>query len=240
MALTTHHTFHPSPPPAPISRQNQELRNLELEMGDLDMASLEAEFDQEDDESISNALQMAAESAMAHTSGGRRSRLRTASGMRSSPAPMPPSPPTRNSASGAISADGTATALEREVSRPRGALVKAPEEEGFNLVDLEWDGYSMMPREGEGGEEEGGGAEGEGEGQTKLAAAPRGRAAKGSGSDEGGASGAGVWGSLTASALKRKTVPELKGFLQRRGVKVEGKAKKAELVKLVSGVLQTA
>lgn len=170
-------------------------------MGDLDMASLEAEFDHEDDEAISHALRMAAESAMAHTSGGGR-RIRTASAVGATSS--------RAAAGGGLGNDGDAAAAASAAApgaaaRSTGGVALSETEDGFEGDD-EWvyptDGREMAP--------------------------------------PGGVEMGGEWASLTTTALKRKTVAELKGFLADVGVEYKGKSKKAELLDKVSEVLQAA
>lgn len=102
-------------------------------------------------------------------------------------------------------------------SRTTGGSVRRPDGKPYELSELEWDGYPMLPRDGADGEDE-------------MATEGRGRADMGE------------WGTLSAAALKRKTIPELKGFLEERGVAPEQgkKLKKADLVEMVSELLQAA
>lgn len=124
-------------------------------MGELDMAALQADFDQEDDERLAEALRFATDSAM-----------RTSFADESMPVP-----------------ESLSAAIQGSVGVGG---------EGLN------------------------------------------------GDVGGGGGGAEEWDTLTLAALKRKTVAELKGFLQERGVPAKGKPKKAELVEKVSELLQVA
>lgn len=138
-------------------------------MGNIDMAALQADFNQEDEETITEALRMAAESAMAQTSGGTQDLV------------------------------GGGASIRRRPTSP--SKVRPPE---------------LTPERG--------------------VAAVGGR----DGGLNGDTGGVEDWGKLTPAALKRKTVAELKGFLEERGIPAKGKPKKAELVEKVSELLQAA
>lgn len=203
-------------------------------MGDLDMATLEADFDQEDEETISSALRMAAESAMAHTSGGGR-RIRTASSAR---APAPPSssppPPPSSSRPAVIGGGGGAAmqtaeaAVETATRGVVGTKTYDPsgeqDEMGMAFASPSAEAlaaYRKLEQQQQQGAEYGSAAGGWG------------------GGDEMGAGGVGEkeWAGLSPAALKRKTVTELKGYLDEEGVAYPDKAKKAELVNVVSDFL---
>lgn len=174
------------------------------------MASLEEEFDKEDDETITNALRIAAESAMAHTSGDGR-RIRTASSLGAASSRSGPS--RSNSGIGAEiglgydgGVDSPASQTEASVRGVGTAVYDAPLGEGSAGEGLSSPvvakGATTMRKladeviEGKGGKWEG-------------------------------------WRSLSASEVKRKTVAQLKGFLDEEGVGYPSKARKADLVALV-------
>lgn len=177
------------------------------------MASLEEEFDKEDDETITNALRIAAESAMAHTSGDGR-RIRTASPLGASSSRSGPS--RSNSGSGAeigLGYDGGVDSPASQTEAPmRGvgtAVYDAPLGEGSA-----------------------------GEGLSSPLAAQDATAMRRLGDEViegvgGKWKGWEEWRSLSASEVKRKTVAQLKGFLDEEGVGYPSKARKADLVALV-------
>lgn len=174
-------------------------------MGDLDMASLEEEFDKEDDETITNALRIAAESAMAHTSGDGR-RIRTASSLGAASSRSGPS--RSNSGIGAEiglgydgGVDSPASQTEASVRGVGTAVFDEPLGEGLASEGLS----SPVVTEG---------------------ATPMRKLADEVMKEEG-------WRSLSASEVKRKTVAQLKGFLDKEGVGYPSKARKADLVALV-------
>lgn len=192
---------------------------MEREMGDLDLASLEAEFDQEDDESISQALRMAAESALAHTSGGGAGRrIRTASPVgarssRSAGAAGGGSPVAAAAAAAGLPQQQGARSGMGGLGGGRASVAASPtpedELEAFRRLEME-----------------GGTAWGPGTAAGVGAA----RGEKGDDDD-------GDWGSLSAKAVARKTVPALKEYLDEEGVDYPGKAKKAQLVDIVLDLL---
>lgn len=195
-------------------------------MGELDLASLEAEFDQEDDESISQALRMAAESALAHTSGGgagrqictaSRSAADTGGGGGSS---------SRGSVAVAVAeGDGGGVPMG---GRGGVAATRAAAED-------ELDAFRRL-------EAEAGVDFGDGEGAWGGAGGrPGADPAAVSGRGGGGGGGAGVddgdWSALSSKAIARKKVAALKEYLDEEGVDYPSKVKKAELVDLVVGLL---
>lgn len=210
------------------------------------MESLESEFDHEDDETINNALRMAAESAMAHTSSGGRSRTRgsAAAGAEVLDADGGGDASTSASVSpvviGARSSGG--------MRSPHSQITFPPDED-----DEFWDDFPMLEDEidavtaesqggmngsSSAGEQEGidmsvvgGGGVEAGREERELERGER---------REETLMGGGDWETLTTSGLKRKTVAELKGFLEQRGVQPPGRARKAELVEQVSELLQAA
>lgn len=209
-------------------------------MGDFDLASLEAEFDQEDDESISQALRMAAESALAHTSGGGAGRrIRTAS-----PVGATSSRSAGNSSSGGgrggSSSAAAAVADAPPAVRSKKASVGEAEVEGgrdtgFSSPTPEDEFEAFRRLEAEGVEEGFGSAAWGGDGGA-VAGAGGVPGAGGSGSGAG-ADDDGDWGSLSLKAVGRKTVPVLKEYLDEQGVDYPSKIKKADLVDMVVGLL---
>lgn len=199
-------------------------------MGDLDLASLEAEFDQEDDESISQALRMAAESAIAHTSGGGAGRrIRTAS---------PVGATSSRSGSGdgtSRSRSGAAVAVAEGGGRGGGVQVSAAATRAAPAED-ELDAFRRL--EAEAGVDFGDGAwGGAATGAPAAAAAVGGRGGAGGGR---GREDDGDWSSLSAKAIGRKKVSALKEYLDEEGVDYPSKVKKVQLVDLVVGLLAEA
>lgn len=206
-------------------------------MGDFDLASLEAEFDQEDDESISQALRMAAESALAHTSGGGAGRrIRTASPVGAT------SSRSAGASRGASSAAAAALANAPPSLRSKkdaGGVAEGERDTGFSVAgggaavaEDEFEAFRRLEAEGV---EEGFGSSaawgvGRGGGGGPAAATSAGRGG-GAGADDGD------WGSLSLKAVGRKTVPALKEYLDEQGVDYPSKIKKADLVDMVVGLL---
>lgn len=191
-------------------------------MGDLDLASLEAEFDQEDDESISQALRMAAESALAHTSGGGGGRrIRTSSPVgatssRSAGGDDGDASKSRGAAAVAV-AEGDGGGGGGSAMSGRGGVAVSPATRAS--AEDELDAFRRL--EAEAGVDFGAGG---------AAAA----AAWGGG---GGAEDDGDWSRLSAKAIARKKVSALKEYLDEEGVDYPDKVKKAQLVDLVVGLL---
>lgn len=194
-------------------------------MEGFNLAELQAEFDQEDDESITQALRMAAESALAHTSGGGAGRrIRTAS-------PVGATSSRSAGAAGAAAAAGD--------GGWGGSVVAAPPQGGrggggggvstaFPAED-ELDALRRL-------EAEGGGVE------FGNPAAWGGRPDPVGGGGSGGGGGArvgddGDWTALSAKAVGRKRVADLKEYLDEEGVDYPEKAKKAQLVDMVLDLL---
>lgn len=188
-------------------------------MGDLDLASLEAEFDQEDDESISQALRMAAESALAHTSGGGAGRrIRTASPVGAT------SSRSAGAAGGNPAVAAAATAAMPQQGARNGMGGGRTTFAASPTAEDELEAFRRLEVEGGAGGNFGG-------------AAAWGPADAGAGARGGGKGDDGDWGSLTAKAIARKTVPMLKEYLDEEGVDYPSKVKKAQLVDIVLDLL---
>ncbi|CAM9748510.1 unnamed protein product, partial [Ectocarpus sp. 8 AP-2014] len=205
---------------------------LALEMGSLDMASRDEEdFGPEDDESMSQGLRMAAESALAHTSGGGAGRrIRTASPVGATSL--------RSAAGGAAAA-----VAESRGGAPQATAVREGEGVGFSSVPgtTEDDELAAFRRlEAEAVADFGTGAAGWG-GQQAAGGGRQPAPAAGGGGGRGGRGGApqddGDWGALSAKAVGRKTVAALKEFLDEEGMDYPSKIKKAELVDMVLNML---
>lgn len=192
----------------------------------------EEDFGLEDDESMSQGLRMAAESALAHTSGGGAGRrIRTAS---------PVGATSLRSAAGGGSA--AAAVAESRGGAPQATAVRDAEGVGFSSVPgtAEDDELAAFRRlEAEVVADFGTGAAGWG-GQ-QAAGGGRQPAPAGGGGGGGGRGGApqddGDWGALSAKAVGRKTVAALKEFLDEEGMEYPSKIKKAELVDMVLNML---
>lgn len=209
---------------------------MEREMGDLDLASLEAEFDQEDDESISQALRMAAESALAHTSGGGVGRrIRTASPVGASSSRSAGGGAQGGGGSGSRSGsavavaeggDGASAAASSAAVVAKGAVGGRGGVSAARAAEDELDAFRRL--EAEAGVDFG-----------DAAATWGGR--RGAGGGGGGGAGRevddGDWSSLSAKAIGRKKVSALKEYLDEEGVEYPSKVKKAQLVDLVVGLL---
>lgn len=165
------------------------------------MASLEAEFDQEDDETISHALRMAAESAMAHTSGGGR-RIRTASAVGAT------------SARSASAVGNSGAPVQADMENAMVGSGSGGAGGGVNVFQAD-DGLDAYASMGEGarGQEMGGG----------FAIGDGGR--KGGDEDD--------WARMTLPEIKKKTVAQLKGYLDEVGIYYPARVKKGELVDIV-------
>ncbi len=186
-------------------------------MEGFNLAELQAEFDQEDDESITQALRMAAESALAHTSGGGAGRrIRTAS-----PVGATSSGPAATAGDGGWG--GSAVAAPPQGGRGgggRGGPTSPAEDEldALRRLEAEGGGVEFGNPAAWGGRPDpiGGGGGGGGEARVR---------------DDGD------WTSLSAKAVGRKRVADLKEYLDEEGVDYPVKARKAELVDMVLGLL---
>lgn len=190
----------------------------------------EEDFGPEDDESMSQGLRMAAESALAHTSGGGAGRrIRTAS---------PVGATSFRSAAGGGGSAAAAAVAESRGGAPQATAVREGEGVGFSSApsSTEDDELAAFRRlEAEAVADFGTGAAGWG-----GPAAGGGQPAPG-GSGGRGAGGApqddGDWGALSPKAVGRKTVAALKEFLDEEGMDYPSKIKKAELVDMVLNML---